>query len=132
MNEKKILTSKQKPKPATILPSQESKKVANTMWGGRFKDSPDVLMENINASIDFDQRLYIQDITASIAHCKMLVDQKILDTSAGKSIINGLKEIKNEIDKGSFKFKKSLSLRSYSSPWPSNYRLRRHREREGR
>ena len=108
MNEKKIITSKQKPKTATILPSEESKKVANTMWGGRFKDSPDVLMENINASIDFDQRLYIQDITASIAHCKMLVDQKILDTSAGKSIINGLKEIKNEIDKGSFKFKKSL------------------------
>ncbi len=36
--------------------------MANTMWGGRFAASPDAIMEKINASIDFDRRLYAHDI----------------------------------------------------------------------
>ena len=65
-------------------------------------------MEKINASISFDQRLYIQDIKASVAHCHMLIDQKIIDPAAGNKIIEGLQKIKEEIDKGVFEFKDSL------------------------
>ena len=42
------------------------------MWGGRFADSPDAIMEEINASIDFDQKLAAQDIAGSLAHVAML------------------------------------------------------------
>jgi argininosuccinate lyase len=65
-------------------------------------------MEAINVSIGFDQRLYAQDIVGSIAHCKMLVDQKILDTDAGDQIISGLGKIREEIEQGKFEFKNSL------------------------
>ncbi len=45
---------------------------ANVMWGGRFAGGPAEAMEKINASIDFDRRLYAQDIAASKAHCRLL------------------------------------------------------------
>ncbi len=46
--------------------------MSNTMWGGRFGSGPDPIMEDINASIDFDRQLYRQDIAASKAHAAML------------------------------------------------------------
>jgi len=46
--------------------------MSNKMWGGRFADSPDAVMEEINASIDFDRHLYRQDIAVSKAHAAML------------------------------------------------------------
>ena len=49
--------------------------MSNKMWGGRFADSPDAVMEEINASIDFDRHLYRQDIAASKAHAAMLAKQ---------------------------------------------------------
>ncbi len=48
------------------------------MWGGRFASGPDAIMEEINASIDFDRRLYRQDIAASKAHAAMLAKQGII------------------------------------------------------
>ena len=45
---------------------------SSPIWGGRFESSPSEIMEKINASIDFDNRLYLQDITASKAHVEML------------------------------------------------------------
>ena len=51
---------------------------ANTMWGGRFAAGPDAIMEAINASISFDQRLYAQDIRGSRAHAAMLAAAGIL------------------------------------------------------
>ncbi|MEL6807590.1 MAG: argininosuccinate lyase, partial [Pseudomonadota bacterium] len=47
-------------------------KSANTMWGGRFAAGPDAIMEAINASIGFDQRMASQDIAGSRAHAAML------------------------------------------------------------
>ena len=47
----------------------------NAMWGGRFAAGPEAVMEQINASIGFDKRLYAQDIAGSKAHCEMLVAQ---------------------------------------------------------
>ena len=53
---------------------------ANLMWGGRFSGGPAEAMARINASIDFDRRLYAQDSAASKAHCAMLVAQGIVST----------------------------------------------------
>ena len=52
---------------------------SNVMWGGRFEDGPDALMERINASINFDKRLYAQDIEGSRVHSIMLARQGIID-----------------------------------------------------
>ena len=48
------------------------------MWGGRFSEHPDAVMEEINSSIDFDRHLYRQDIAASKAHAAMLAKQGII------------------------------------------------------
>ena len=94
--------------PATNSTAQESENDPNTMWGGRFSQAPDALMETINVSIGFDQRLFAQDILGSTAHCRMLMNQGILDTKAGDQILNGLEKIQEEIEQGSFNFKNSL------------------------
>ena len=59
---------------------------ANTMWGGRFAEGPDAIMEAINASIGFDQRLARQDIEGSRAHAAMLAATGIIEPSDAKAI----------------------------------------------
>ncbi|NIA68429.1 argininosuccinate lyase [Pelagibius litoralis] len=81
---------------------------ANAMWGGRFTAGPAEVMEQINASISFDQRLYAQDIAGSKAHCAMLVEQAIISPEDGAAILSGLDTILSEIENGSFTFKASL------------------------
>ncbi len=85
-----------------------TKSQANAMWGGRFSQSPSALMEAINASIDFDKRLASQDIEGSMAHCRMLVAQKIIAEEDGEKILGGLQQVRSEIEQGTFVFKKSL------------------------
>ncbi len=108
MSAKSTPTSDTQADPATDAPARESQNNSNAMWGGRFSQAPDRLMEAINVSIGFDQRLYEQDIVGSIAHCKMLVEQGILDASAGDQIIDGLGKIRTEIEEGRFEFKNAL------------------------
>ncbi len=81
---------------------------ANAMWGGRFTGGPAEVMQRINASIDFDRRLYAQDIAASKAHCEMLVRQGIVSSEDGAAILQGLDTIAREIEDGSFTFKAAL------------------------
>jgi argininosuccinate lyase len=81
---------------------------SNTMWGGRYAAGPAEIMERINASIDFDRRLYAQDISGSKAHCRMLVDCKIIAAADGEAILAGLDAILKDIEAGDFKFKTSL------------------------
>ena len=78
------------------------------LWGGRFKQSTDTLMETFSASISFDKRLYDCDVEGSIAHCKMLARCKIITTAESNKIIKGLKRILRECDEGRFKFSDSL------------------------
>lgn len=94
--------------PDTPAATRESQNTSNSMWGGRFASGPDALMEAINVSIGFDRQLYGQDITGSIAHCEMLVAQKILDKESGQQIIEGLGKIKREIEGGTFEFRTAL------------------------
>ena len=81
---------------------------ANPLWGGRFASGPAELMERINASIDFDRRLYAQDIRGSKAHCRMLVRQGILSEQDGEAIASGLDTILREIEAGDFTFSAAL------------------------
>ena len=80
----------------------------NKMWGGRFNAAPSDIMMKINASIDIDQRLWRQDIMGSIAHCEMLIKQSIIPKEDGQKILDGLSQIKKEIEDGVFEFKTSL------------------------
>ena len=82
--------------------------MSNKMWGGRFSSDPDAVMEEINASIDFDRHLYRQDIAASKAHAAMLSAQGIITKNDAKNIAAGLDTILSEIGKGSFDFKRAL------------------------
>jgi argininosuccinate lyase len=82
--------------------------LANTMWGGRFAAGPAAVMQQINASIDVDRRLYVQDIEGSRAHAAMLVRQGILSQADGEAIQRGLDRIEQEIAGGSFHFKVEL------------------------
>ncbi len=81
---------------------------ASTIWGGRFAGGPDAVMEEINASIDFDRRMYAQDIAASKAHARMLADQGIITAADGEAIIEGLDAVRGEIETGDFQFSRGL------------------------
>lgn len=82
--------------------------MSNKMWGGRFASGPDAIMEEINASIDFDRHLYRQDIAASKAHADMLAKQGIIAADDAKKIAHGLDTILSEIESGKFAFKRAL------------------------
>jgi len=77
----------------------------NSLWGGRFEGGPAAVMRRINASIDFDRRLYAEDIAGSKAHCAMLVAQRILSPEDGAAITLGLERINAEIAAGEFVFR---------------------------
>src|SRR5688572_4136590 len=82
--------------------------MTNKMWGGRFAAGPAEIMEEINASIAFDRRLYAQDIKASQAHAKMLSAKGIIAAADAEAIIDGLATILAEIEAGSFTFSRAL------------------------
>ena len=82
--------------------------MSNKMWGGRFTSGPGAIMEEINASIDFDRHLYRQDIIASKAHADMLAKQGIITADDAKKIAHGLDTILSEIEAGKFSFKRAL------------------------
>jgi argininosuccinate lyase len=82
--------------------------MSNRMWGGRYESGPDAIMEEINASIDFDKTLWRQDITGSRAHVAMLGKQGIVEAGDVAAIETGLSAVEAEIEAGSFTFSRSL------------------------
>lgn len=82
--------------------------MTNKMWGGRFGSGPAEIMEDINASIEFDKRLFAQDIAASMAHCAMLAETGIISRDDAQSITQGLDTILSEIEAGTFQFSRAL------------------------
>jgi argininosuccinate lyase len=81
---------------------------AVALWGGHFGRGPAPLMERINASIAFDQRLYAQDIAGSRAHAAMLAEVGILSAAERDAIDAGLERIRREIETGEFPFTAAL------------------------
>ena len=78
------------------------------MWGGRFASGPAAIMEEINASIGFDKKLYKEDIKGSSAHAAMLAAQGIISAADYDEIEKGLKTILAEIESGKFVFSRKL------------------------
>ena len=77
-------------------------------WAGRFKKGTHKVAEKFSASIDFDQRLYKEDIQGSIAHATMLAEKGIILKKESDKIIKGLKQIKKEIESGKFPFREEF------------------------
>jgi len=90
------------------MSTDNDKQASNQMWGGRFASGPDAIMEEINASIDFDRKLYTQDIRGSLAHAAMLAKTGIISNEDCDKISHGLNTILSEIDEGRFVFSRQL------------------------
>jgi len=84
------------------------KKPLKKPWGGRFSDAADPRAESFGASVGFDSRLYRQDITASVAHARMLAETGILRPGECERIVAGLEEIRAEIEQGRFAWREEL------------------------
>ena len=82
--------------------------MASKPWSGRFTEKTDKLVEEFNASISFDKRLYKHDIMGSITHARMLAKVGILTKKEVDKIISGLKAIEKEIVAGKFRFTPDL------------------------
>lgn len=82
--------------------------MAEQMWGGRFSKSTDELINEFQASISFDKRMYREDILGSIAHAQMLHKVGILNNEDTIAIIDGLKDILHKIEQNEFEFSVDL------------------------
>jgi argininosuccinate lyase len=81
---------------------------SNPTWGGRFAAGPSLIMQEINASIGFDRKLWRQDIRGSLAHAAMLAKIGILGAAEEQAIRGGLQAIAHEIETGRFPFDVAL------------------------
>ncbi|HCI02346.1 MAG TPA: argininosuccinate lyase, partial [Oceanospirillaceae bacterium] len=85
--------------------SQDS---TNQQWGGRFSEATDAFVARFTASVDFDQRMFRQDIQGSVAHAKMLCAVGVLTTLERDDIVRGLEEIRIQIERGEFEWSVAL------------------------
>ena len=74
------------------------------MWSGRFSASASSLLDQFNASIMYDRKLYREDIEGSLAHAAMLAKQGILNTEELIQITDGLNQVNKEIESGEFEW----------------------------
>ena len=74
------------------------------LWAGRFQKETDTLVNDFNSSIQFDARLYKQDIAGSIAHAQMLGKQGIIEEHEVEAIVDGLKAILEDIEADKVEF----------------------------
>jgi argininosuccinate lyase len=93
---------------ADRLPGDRINEPANVQWGGRFAGGPSVIMQDINASIGFDRKLWRQDIRGSRAHAAMLARIGLLSAEDEDAIASGLEAIAHEIETGRFAFDVAL------------------------
>jgi argininosuccinate lyase len=89
-------------------PVDSASKPANVQWGGRFAGGPSVIMQDINASIGFDRKLWRQDIRGSRAHAAMLAKIGVLSAEDEAAIASGLEAIAQDIESGRFAFDVAL------------------------
>ena len=78
--------------------------MSDKAWGGRFEEELDAIAASFSASVDVDGRLWPQDIDGSVAHVRMLAEQKILSGADAKQIVAGLQTIRASIERGEFKW----------------------------
>jgi argininosuccinate lyase len=80
----------------------------NQQWGGRFSEPTDAFVARFTASVNFDQRLYNQDIDGSIAHATMLTKVGVLNEDEKQQIIEGLEAVRTDIREGRFEWSEAL------------------------
>lgn len=80
----------------------------NKLWGGRFTEATDDFVQRFTASVDFDRRLFQQDIDGSVAHAKMLVKAGILSADEVSQILDGLESIREDILNDKFEWSVAL------------------------
>ena len=80
----------------------------NQQWGGRFSEPTDAFVARFTASVDFDQRMYKQDIQGSVAHATMLAKVGVLTEAEREQIIKGLNEVQADIEAGTFEWSVAL------------------------
>ncbi len=80
----------------------------NKTWGGRFTESTDAFVAAFTASVDFDRRMYRQDIAGSIAHARMLARVGVLSEADCTAIVSGMETIRAEIESGAFEWSVAL------------------------
>ena len=80
----------------------------NASWGGRFSEATDAFVARYTASVDFDRRMYRQDIQGSVAHATMLCKVGVLTEQEREDIIQGLKEVQADIENGTFEWSVAL------------------------
>ena len=85
-------------------PDPRRNEPANQQWGGRFAAGPSAIMQEINASIGFDRKLWRQDIRGSLAHAAMLAQIGLISGADEQAIKAGLAAIAAEIEAGRFPF----------------------------
>lgn len=82
--------------------------MSDALWGGRFSKTTDEMINDFQASISFDRRLYREDIAGSIAHAAMLAKTGIITEKDRDDIVSGLRDILSQIDRGEFDFSVTL------------------------
>ena len=90
------------------MTEREARPESSRLWGGRFETGPDELVQAYTSSIASDLMLYQQDIDGSQAHARMLAKQHIIRNAEAKRIIEGLEQIRREIDEGEFEISDEL------------------------
>jgi argininosuccinate lyase len=78
------------------------------MWGGRFTESTDELVQRFNASVDFDKRLALHDLEGSVAHATMLGETGIITPDEAAQLVAGLKDLREEVEAGTFAWQLEL------------------------
>src|SRR5690348_16778548 len=85
-----------------------NEKDTGKLWGGRFTEATDRLVESFSASVAYDRRLYLQDIRGSIAHARMLAKVGVLTAAEAEKIVMGLEGILLDIERGDFAWLEEL------------------------
>jgi len=83
---------------------QKNSAKVNQSWGGRFSEQTDAFVEAFTASVEFDQRMYKQDIAGSRAHARMLNKVAVLSDDDLSAILKGLDQVEQEIEAGEFEW----------------------------
>ncbi len=78
------------------------------LWGGRFEEAPDALVQAYSSSIQTDLLLFRHDIAGSRAHARMLASQRIIAAADAARIIEGLDQVESEIESGGFEINHEL------------------------
>ncbi len=81
---------------------KEASSSTSKAWGGRFSEATDAFVQRFTASVDFDQRMYLQDIEGSIAHATMLAKVGVLSDDEKQQIYAGLEAVRADIESGKF------------------------------